>query len=131
VLEDRRGALVVGAAQEHLAQEREAGLVRAVDLDDPQQLGLGLFPLVQRREGLREDQAAFVVVGVVAEPGGGLIDRLAWTAEGQEGLGIVHERRRRRIAAEDRGKLVELLGGRAGSFGHPGGSTLPRSRRPN
>ena len=109
MLEHGNRALVVVATQQHLAEQREAEPVAAVDLDDPQQLALRLFPHVQRAISARERDETFEVIGGGIEAGLADRDRIFGSAERQIGLGQIDERRRRRIAPNEIDQLLDFL----------------------
>ena len=109
MLQDRHGALVVLAAQQHLAEEREADAIRAVDLHDAQQLGLRFLPLVHRGEGPREHHPAFEAVGRGIEPEVRDLDRILGTSERKIGLAEIDERRRSRVPPNKIDQLLDFL----------------------
>ncbi len=108
VLQDRQGALVVGAPHEHLAQHAEGRAVIAVALDHLQQLGLRLLPLMQRGEGARHHQAAVEIGGVLAQAARPDLDGIARPPERNHGVSEPDERTAG-ITAERFAQLVELF----------------------
>ena len=92
MLQHGHGALVVGAAEQHLAEEREALTVGAVDLHDAEELALRFLPLVQRRVRTREHHPTFEAVGRGLEPEVADLYRIAGTPEGEICLTQVDER---------------------------------------
>jgi hypothetical protein len=70
VLENWQSALVVAAPHQHLAEQRKPLGVVAIGLDHPQELSLGLLPLVQLVEGLAEEQSPLDVLGVGLDAAG-------------------------------------------------------------
>ena len=110
MLQHGHGALVVVAAQQHLAEQREAEAVRAVDLDDPEQLSLRLFPLVQRRVGARQADPAFEVVGRALEAGIADGDRVLGPTQVEVGIREIDERGRGWIPPDEIDQLLDFLG---------------------
>jgi len=109
VLEHRHRALVIVAAQQHLAEQCEAHPVRAVDLDDAEQLALRLFPLVHRAERPREHDPAFEVIRRGIEAGLADRGRVLGATERKVGLGQVDERRRGRVTPNEIDQLLDFL----------------------
>jgi hypothetical protein len=109
VLEHGHGALEVTAAEQHLAEEREALPVRAIDLHDAEELALSFLPLVHRGVCAREHDATLETVGRCLESEVADTDRIARSAERKVRLPEIDERRRSRIAANQIDQLLNFL----------------------
>ena len=110
MLEHRHRALEVRAAEQHLAEEREAAATRAVDLDDAKQLALRFFPLMKRRVGPGEHHAAFETIGRVLESQVAHLDRIARPTEREIGLSQIDERGRMTDPGEPDRSAPRFLG---------------------
>src|SRR5262249_24678313 len=107
-LQRLRRDVVVAATNQDLAEEREAGLVVAVELDDLDELGLRFLPAMEDGEGAPEEEPRLGVVGVIPEPLVQDVNRLRRTPDVEVTLGQRDEHRRLWVPPKNPEKPIEL-----------------------
>jgi hypothetical protein len=98
--EDRLRALEIAAMHQHLAEQDEGVVALTVQLDDLEQLGLGLFVLLLHDLRPSERQPARHVLRVVYQPTLTYLDRFGGSARAQVSLGNVRVNRGARVFAK-------------------------------
>ena len=93
VLKHGEGPVVIDPTQQDLAEETKCLAESAVDLDDLDQLGLRLFPLMETHKCPRQRDAPLDEVGIGLEPAHGNLDGVAGTAQRHVGVAEIDEQR--------------------------------------